>query len=70
MPESPSNTSFDWTFRHYEAGSYGAVGTVDFNPQISAQHVAVVSVLIDAPLSLAEVIIYGMFILSMLAPPS
>ena len=65
-PESPSTYSSDWINRFYRNEPYGDVGTIHLNPQISAQHVAVVSVLTNAPLSLAEVIIYGMLILSML----
>ena len=60
-PEDPSTSSSDWIFRHYRQDPYGAVGTIDFNPPIEAQHVAVISTLVGEPLSLAEVLVYGKF---------
>ena len=62
-PETPSTYSPHWITRYYRKEPYGAVGTLDFNPQVKAQHLAVISVLTNAPLSLAEVIIYGAHIL-------
>ena len=53
--------------RNYQEKAYGAVGTVDFYPPIEAQHVAVISILTDAPLTLAEVTIYGLFILKIIS---
>ena len=61
-PEDPSTSSSDWIFRHYRQNPYGAVGTIDFNPPIEAQHVAVIGNLVSAPLSLAEVLIFGKFV--------
>ena len=60
---SPSDPpSADWVSRHYRESAYGAVGTIDFKPAITARHVAVYS---DntASLSLAEVEVYGKLIL-------
>ena len=60
-PEDPSTSSSDWIFRHYRQNPYGAVGTIDFNPPIETQHVAVISTLVNAPLSLAQVLVFGKF---------
>ena len=40
---------------------------MDFYPPIEGQHVAVISILTDAPLTLAEVTIYGLFILKIIS---
>ena len=61
LPEDPSTSSSDWIFRHYRQDPYDSVGTIDFNQPIEAQHVAVISTLVDEPLSLAEVLVYGKF---------
>ena len=60
---SPSDPpSADWVSRHYRESAYGTVGTIGIKPAITARHVAVHS---DntAPLSLAEVEVYGKLIL-------
>ena len=62
LPENPSTSSFDWISRHYRQDPYGAIGAIDFNPPIEAQHVAVISTVVGEPLSLAEVIVYGKFV--------
>ena len=60
---SPSDPpSADWVSRHYRESAYGAVGAIDFKPAITARHVAVYSNN-AAPLSLAEVEVYGKLIL-------
>ena len=59
LPETPSNSSSDWTFKNYRNNAYGDVGTIDFNPPIEAQHVAVISTA-GRHLALAEVMVFGM----------
>ena len=56
MPSNPP--SADWVNRTYRESAYGAVGIIDFKPAIIARHVAVYNGN-NAPLSLAEVEVYG-----------
>ena len=53
--------SADWVNRTYREEPYGAVGTIDFIPAITARHVAVYC-LCPTALALAEVEVYGKFI--------
>ena len=59
VPTSLSVSYEGWTNRSYQGPAYGAVGIVNFTSPIEAQHVAVVSESLTAPLSLAEVVVYG-----------
>ena len=61
-PKLPSTSSPDWTLRDYRKEPYGAVGIIDLNQPIEAQHVAVISTLTGASLTLAEVAIYGLIL--------
>ena len=58
QPEDPSLKSDVWVKRVYRGQAYAAVCVIDFRPAIVARHVAFNSEN-TAPLSLAEVEVFG-----------
>ena len=57
-PSEPANESPDWILRSHI--SKGNMGTVDYDPPIKAQHVAVFR-FDQLELALSEVMVYGKF---------